>query len=161
MSTQTVSVRPEYSPSTVNWLTATVMVIFHILAVVAFFFFTWTNLFVGLLLHWMAVGLGISLGYHRLHPIAGSRRPILRVLLAVAARSRSKGPISGGEHRFHHQHSDPTATRTHPRDGGSGARRLDLFGDTITTTRADVEYAPPLAAASFLSLFEFVHYVPR
>ena len=65
MSTQTVSVRPEYSPSTLNWLTAIVMVIFHILAIVALFYFSWTNLLVALALHWMAVGFGISLGYQR------------------------------------------------------------------------------------------------
>ena len=39
MSTQTVSVRPEYSHSTLNWITATVMVIFHVLAVAALFYF--------------------------------------------------------------------------------------------------------------------------
>ena len=71
MSTQTVSVRPEYSPSTVNWITAVVMVIFHVLAVVALFFFSWTNFLVALVLHWMAVGFGISLGYHRLHTHRG------------------------------------------------------------------------------------------
>ena len=71
MSTQTISVRPEYSYSTLNWITAVVMVIFHILAVVAFFYFSWTSLLVAVALHWLAVGFGISLGYHRLHTHRG------------------------------------------------------------------------------------------
>ena len=33
----------------------------------AFWSFTWTNLFVAAFLYWVAVGLGISMGYHRLH----------------------------------------------------------------------------------------------
>ena len=31
----------------------------------------WTNVLVALVLHWFAVGLGISLGYHRLHTHRG------------------------------------------------------------------------------------------
>src|SRR3954454_1610338 len=51
----------------INWLTCIVLVIFHVLAVVALFQFTWTNLIVAGVLYWVAVGLGISMGYHRLH----------------------------------------------------------------------------------------------
>ena len=47
------------------------MVLFHVGAVAAFWFFSWTNVFVALVLHWMAVGFGISLGYHRLHTHRG------------------------------------------------------------------------------------------
>ena len=64
MSTETVSVRTEYSHSTLNWVTAGVMIAFHALAIAAFFYFSWINHLVAVVLHWMAVGFGISLGYH-------------------------------------------------------------------------------------------------
>jgi hypothetical protein len=40
LNTQNTTVHPEYSTRTVNWLTASVMVVFHILAVVALFYFS-------------------------------------------------------------------------------------------------------------------------
>ena len=49
--------------SKINWLTCLVLVVFHVLAITALFQFTWTNLFVAAFLYWVAVGLGISMGY--------------------------------------------------------------------------------------------------
>ena len=43
------------------------LALFHIGAVVALFYFNWTNLFLATFLYWIAGGLGICLGYHRLH----------------------------------------------------------------------------------------------
>ena len=54
-----------------SWMTAAVLVWFHVQAVAAFWSFTWTNLAVALVLYWVAVGLGISMGYHRLHTHRG------------------------------------------------------------------------------------------
>ena len=71
MQTERASTRIAYSPSTVNVITAVFMVLFHIGAVAAFWFFSWTNVVVALVLHWLAVGFGISLGYHRLHTHRG------------------------------------------------------------------------------------------
>ena len=48
-----------------------VLVWFHIQAVPAFWSFTWTNLLRRRVLYWVAVGLGISMGYHRLHTHRG------------------------------------------------------------------------------------------
>ena len=106
MSTPTVSVRPEYSPSTVNWITAVVMAIFHVLAVVAFFYFTWTNFLVALVLHWMAVGFGISLGYHRLHTHRGFKtsKAFEYFLAFCGTLTLEGGPIFWvATHRQHHQ----------------------------------------------------------
>ena len=95
VSTETISVRTEYSYSTLNWITAVVMVIFHILAIAAFFFFSWTNLAVALVLHWFAVGFGISLGYHRLHTHRGYKTSkAFEYFLAVCGTlSLEGGPI--------------------------------------------------------------------
>ena len=71
MTTSVQTGRPPYSYGTMNFVTAFFMVVFHGLAVAAFFFFSWTNVLVALALHWIAVGFGISLGYHRLHTHRG------------------------------------------------------------------------------------------
>jgi len=46
----------------VNWITMTAMVIFHILAVSAFFYTTWQAVAVAVLLHWVCIGWGIVMG---------------------------------------------------------------------------------------------------
>jgi fatty-acid desaturase len=73
LTTLRSAVRTAYSLTTLNWITAFFMIAFHGLAIAAFFWFSWTNVFVALALHWMAVGFGISLGYHRLHTHRGFR----------------------------------------------------------------------------------------
>jgi len=40
---------------------------FHLGAIGALFTFSWRALAVTVVLYWMTIGLGISLGYHRLH----------------------------------------------------------------------------------------------
>jgi fatty-acid desaturase len=79
------SKRLPYNLTTLNLVTALVMVLFHVGAVAALFFFSWTNLLVAVVLHWFAVGFGISLGYHRLHTHRGyktSRRSSTSSLFA-------------------------------------------------------------------------------
>ena len=71
VTTSAQASRPPYLPSTLNLVTAFFMVVFRVLAVAAFFYFSWTNLIVAVVLHWFAVGFGISLGYHRLHTHRG------------------------------------------------------------------------------------------
>ena len=71
MSQPAAASRPSYSLTTVDVLVASLMLAFHIVAFASLFFFSWTNLLVALVLHWMVVGFGISLGYHRLHTHRG------------------------------------------------------------------------------------------
>ena len=56
MTTLRAAVKTAYSLSTLNWVTAGFMVVFHVLAIAAFWSFSWTNLAVAVFLHWMAVG---------------------------------------------------------------------------------------------------------
>ena len=74
MTTQVQTGRSPYTFTTLNLITASFMVAFHVLAIAAFFFFSWTNLLVALVLHWFAVGFGISLGTTGCTRIEGSRR---------------------------------------------------------------------------------------
>ena len=49
-----------------NWAIAPVLMLFHVGAVAALFFFTWSALFVAIFLYWVTGGLGLGICYHRL-----------------------------------------------------------------------------------------------
>src|ERR1700722_1894138 len=92
-----------------NWLTTIVMVLFHIGAIAALFMFSWVNLAVALFLLWMCTGLGISMGYHRLHTHRSYQVPLwMEYFFAVCgALTLEGGPIFWvATHRVHHQKSD-------------------------------------------------------
>ena len=103
-------------------------------AVAAFWFTSWTNVLVALVLHWIAVGFGISLGYHRLHTHRGYKTSkAFEYFLAVCGTlTLEGGPIFWvATHRIHHQHSDKDGDPHTPRDGGFWAHMgWILFGDT-------------------------------
>ena len=92
-----------------NWPTTLVLVLLHIMAIGALFMFSWANLAVLLFLLWFATGLGISMGYHRLHTHRSYQVPLaLEYLFAVCgALTFEGGPIFWvATHRIHHQKSD-------------------------------------------------------
>ena len=60
----------------VNWFTAIILALFHIGAVAALFMFSWRNLAVAAILYYVATGLGISMGYHRLHTHRSYKVPL-------------------------------------------------------------------------------------
>jgi stearoyl-CoA desaturase (delta-9 desaturase) len=106
--------------SKVNWLTAIVMAIYHILAVVALFHFSWKAVGVAALLWWISGSLGIGVGYHRLLTHRGFRCPKwLEHFFAVCGTlALEGGPIFWvGIHRIHHQLTDREGDPHSPRDG--------------------------------------------
>ena len=69
-----------------NWPTIIVLLILHVGAIAALFMFSWLNLAVMLFLLWFATGLGISMGYHRLHTHRSYQVPrCARVFLSPSA----------------------------------------------------------------------------
>ena len=69
-----------------NWATTIVMVLFHIGAIAALFMFSWRALAVSIFLYWMTTGLGISLGYHRLHTVRTKFRSRWNIFLQSEGR---------------------------------------------------------------------------
>jgi fatty-acid desaturase len=163
--TARADVRPQYSYSTINWITAVFMVLFHVAAVAAFWFFSWTNVITAIVLHWFAVGFGISLGYHRLHTHRGYKtsRAFEYFLAICGALTLEGGPIFWvATHRVHHQHSDQEGDPHTPHDGGFWAHMgWILFGDTHHNNTALMsKYAPDLAKDPFYRWLNTYHYVP-
>ena len=103
-----------------NWPISIFMIIMHIGAIAALFMFSWKDLAVAVFLYWMATGLGISMGYHRLHTHRSYRVPrSLEYFFAVCgALTLEGGPIFWvATHRIHHQKSDQRGDPHSPRDG--------------------------------------------
>ena len=104
----------------INWVTATAMILFHLGAVAALFFFTWKAFFVACFLWWVSGSLGIGMGYHRLLTHRGYKTPkwVEYFLTWCATLALEGGPIFWvATHRIHHQFSDEEGDPHSPIDG--------------------------------------------
>jgi fatty-acid desaturase len=151
--------------SKVSLLTSGVLIWFHVQAVAALFAFTWTNLIVALVLYWVAVGLGISMGYHRLHTHRGFKTfRLFDYFLAVCGTlTLEGGPIFWvATHRLHHQHSDQADDPHSPRVGGFWAHMgWIIFGEAHHNDTARMaRYAPDLGRDPFYRWLTTYHWVP-
>jgi len=149
----------------VIWITTIFMVIFHLGAIAALFFFSWTNLIVAAVLYVFAVNAGIGMGYHRLLVHRGYQVPkAVEYLLTVCGTLA----LEGGQiawvatHRIHHQHSDRTGDPHTPREGTWWAHMgWIITGRALNTqTTALAHYAPDLAKDRFHVWLSKYHWVP-
>ena len=143
-----------YSNRKLNWAIITVLVLLHAGAAAALFMFSWKLLIAAVLLHWIAVGLGISMGYHRLHTHRSYKLPKpLEYFLAICGTlSLEGGPIFWvATHRIHHQFSDKPGDPHSPRDGAWWAHiGWILAGESKhNNTKLLAKYAPDLAKDPF------------
>jgi fatty-acid desaturase len=148
-----------------NWITSVVLVLLHIGAVAALFMFSWRALAVTIFLYWMTIGLGISMGYHRLHTHRSYQVPrFLEYFFALCgSMTLEGGPIFWvATHRIHHQKSDQPGDPHSPRDGAWWSHvGWILFGETNhNNTRMMSKYAPDLAKHRFYVWLNNYHWVP-
>ncbi len=163
MNDTVASTRSDYSK--LNILTFVVLIWFHIQAIAAFWTFTWTNLFAALALYWVAGGLGISMGYHRLHTHRGFKtfKPFEYFLAICGTLTLEGGPIFWvAIHRLHHQYSDQSEDPHTPRVSGFWAHLgWILFGQAHHNDTARMaRYAPDLAKEPFYRWLTTYHWVP-
>lgn len=148
-----------------NWPTTLVMVVLHIGAIAALFMFSWKLLALTVVLYWLTTGLGISMGYHRLHTHRSYKVPkALEYFFAVCgAATLEGGPIFWvATHRIHHQKSDQPGDPHTPRDGAWWAHiGWILLGESKhSNTRLMSKYAPDLAKDRFYIWLNNWHWVP-
>jgi sn-1 stearoyl-lipid 9-desaturase len=96
------------------------MAVYHILAVVALFHFSWKGVAVACVLWFISGSLGIGIGYHRLLTHRGFRCPkwLEHTLTLCGTLALEGGPIFWvGIHRIHHQLTDREGDPHSPRDG--------------------------------------------
>jgi len=149
-----------------NWPTTVILVLIHIGALAAFFFFTWKALIATVFLYWVATGLGISMGYHRLHTHRSYKVPRwMEYFFAVCGTlTLEGGPIFWTAiHRIHHQRSDQPGDPHSPREGAWWAHvGWILVGETKhNNTMLLGKYAPDLAKDRFYVWLNNYHWVPN
>jgi sn-1 stearoyl-lipid 9-desaturase len=150
----------------INWVTATAMLLFHVGAIAALFFFSWKMVLLAVFLNWVAGSLGIGMGYHRLLTHRGYKTPkwVEYFLTVCATLALEGGPIFWvATHRIHHQHSDQEGDPHSPVDGKWWAHMgwilvgKSMHHDASTLTR----YVPDLAKDKFHVWISKYHYVPE
>ena len=147
------------------WITAIFMAIFHIGAIAALFFFSWTNLIVAAALYVVAINMGIGMGYHRLLTHRGYKVPkfVEYFLATCGTLALEGGPISWvATHRVHHQHSDHEGDPHTPNEGTWWAHMgWVISGRALHSETARLgQYAPDLAKDRFHVWLSKYHWVP-
>lgn len=148
-----------------NWLTTSVLVFLHAGAIAALFLFNWRDFGIAVFLYWLATGLGISMGYHRLHTHRSYQVPLLLEYFFAfcGALTLEGGPIFWvAVHRLHHQNSDQPGDPHSPRDGAWWSHMgWILLGETNhNNTRLMSKYAPDLAKHKFYLWLNNYHWIP-
>ena len=154
-----------YDRKGLNWPTIVVLVLLHIGAIGALFVFNWKAFAVAVFLYWVATGLGISMGYHRLHTHRSYQVPRwLEHFFAICGTlTLEGGPIFWtAVHRIHHQKSDQPGDPHSPRDGAWWSHvGWIMVGETKhNNTRAMAKYAPDLAKDRFYTWLNNYHWLP-
>ncbi len=148
-----------------NWPNCIIMSLLHVGAIAGLFFFSWKLFAITVFLYWFTTGLGISMGYHRLHTHRSYKVPkALDYFFAVCgALTLEGGPITWvAVHRIHHQLSDHPGDPHSPREGGwwSHAGWI-LTGRTLhNNTNVMAKYAPDLAKRRFYVWLNNYHWLP-
>ena len=149
----------------INWLTLSVIILFHLGALAALFFFTWQRLTVMLAIYVLAINVGIGMCYHRLLTHRGYQTPRwLEYAMSVCATlSLEGGPIFWvATHRVHHQNSDREGDPHTPREGGWWAHiGWIVWGKALhAQTSGLARYVPDLERSRFYVWLSKYHWMP-
>lgn len=110
----------EFKPSKdrINWRDLTIIVVCHLLAIPALFYFSWQGVAVMLIGNWIVGSLGVGLGYHRLLTHRSFKSPkwleyILTIFASMSLQNEAYKWVA--THRMHHQFTetdkDPHSTK--------------------------------------------------
>ena len=149
----------------INWLTMGVIVAFHLGALAALFFFSWTRLAVMLVLYVVAINVGIGMCYHRLLTHRGYQVPkwLEHAMAICATLALEGGPMFWvSTHRVHHQLSDQPGDPHTPREGGWWAHTGWLLWGNALHAQTEVlnRYSPDLARDRFYVWLSKYHWIP-
>ena len=157
---------PARQNRTIRWGTGTFLVVSHVAAVAALFFWSWTALVCAVVLYWIAGSLGIGMGFHRLLTHRGYHVPrfVEYFLVTCGTLALEGGPIQWvTTHRIHHAHTDKQGDPHTPRDGGWWAHvGWILRGTAQDHNQATLErYAPDLIKHRYYVWLDNYYYVPQ
>ena len=149
----------------VNWLNWIFLMIGHVAAIAAFFFFSWPAVITAVVLYWVAGSLGIGMGYHRLLTHRGYKVPKLveYFLVTCATLALEGGPTQWvTTHRIHHAHADRTGDPHTPREGGFWAHvGWILWGTAQNHGQATIaRYVPDLIKDPYYRWLKNYYWIP-
>ena len=157
--TQATSLRGE----TPNWGTSIFLIIAHLAAVAALFFWSWPAVITAVILYWIGGSLGIGMGWHRLLTHRGYTVPkaVEYFLVTCGTMALEGGPIQWvATHRIHHAHTDRAGDPHTPRDGGWWAHIGWILWGTAHTDSTLAHYAPDLIKDRYYRWLNHYYYVP-
>jgi stearoyl-CoA desaturase (delta-9 desaturase) len=133
----------------IQWVTMSVVVAFHVLAIGALFTFSWANLIAALITWWIAGSWGIGMGYHRLLTHRGFKTSkfIEYFLTFCGTLGLQSGAINWvTTHRIHHGFTETDKDPHSPRNGTYWAHMGWIFRGTAQnqTEATQLRYSPDL-----------------
>ena len=143
----------------IAWPTVIWIVLLHLGALAAPFFFTWKGVLLTLVLGWLTGGVGICMGYHRLltHGSFTTFRPV-RWLIALLGGLAGQGSSLTwvAMHRKHHAFSDTEGDPHSPNDGKWWSHMLWLMPriDRSRLEQIYERYAPDLLKDPVIRLLD-------
>ncbi|MGF1540479.1 MAG: acyl-CoA desaturase [Pleurocapsa sp.] len=93
----------------ISWVNLIFFLAFHLIALLAPWFFSWSALGVAIFLYWLCGSIGICLAYHRLLTHRSLQVPkwLEYILVSIGALALQGGPIFWvAGHRLHHAHTE-------------------------------------------------------
>ena len=102
-------VKPEVEKLKPCWVNITFFAVFHVIALTAPWFFSWSALGVAIFFHWLTGSIGICLAYHRIltHRSLEVPKWLERILVTIGALAIQGGPIFWvAGHNLHHAHTE-------------------------------------------------------
>ena len=149
----------------ISKITTSFMVMFHIGAVAALFYFSWTALALAAFLWWISGSLGIGMAYHRLLTHRGykTHKWIEYFLTTCGTLALEGGPFFWvATHRVHHQNTDKEGDPHSPKDGGFWSHMGWIITGRAMHNNSDslLPYVPDLRKDKFHTWISKWHWVP-
>ncbi|MEE8218062.1 MAG: fatty acid desaturase [Vicinamibacteria bacterium] len=149
-----------------DWVIVAYFAVIHVIALTAFWHFSWTGFALALLGWWLAGSLGICFTYHRLLTHRGFRVPkAIEYLGTVFGLLASEGGAISwvAMHRIHHAKSDEPGKDIHtPRDGFWWSHMGWIVCDIGMERRAmERRWAPEMVADPVHRVLNRFHLVPN
>lgn len=147
-----------------NWIFGIWLTVFHVGAVAAFFFVSWSALAVAAILWVLGQNVGIAMCYHRQLTHRGYATPkwVEYAMAVCATLALQGGPIFWvAVHRLHHQLTDREGDPHSPRDGKWWSHMGWLLQGTLRNRNAPLKrYAPDLTRDRFYVWLSYYHWIP-
>jgi stearoyl-CoA desaturase (delta-9 desaturase) len=149
-----------------DWVNVAYFTGIHLMALLAFWTFSWTGLGLALLGWWVSGSLGICLTYHRLLTHRGFRVPKpLEYLGTVFGMLASEGGAISwvAMHRIHHARSDRPGEDLHTPKDGFWWSHLGWIVCDLGRDRREMErrFAPELVADPVHRVLNRIHLLPN